>query len=279
MYQTKTKYHLSWKRCTAFAILTLLVVIGLLHPLSAQTLTQGYDSDASLQRGMIVALKAKDATKVEAINKDQASRIHGVVVSANDAPVNISSEGQHVFIATVGHFDTLVSNQNGIIKAGDYVAVSSVSGVGMKASGDDQYVLGKALDAFDGKTNVISTMQLKDSTRQIGLGRIGVDLGVKRNPLITSKAPNLPSFLQTAGQTIANKPVAAARVYMSVVVFAIASIIAGVLLYAGIRNSIISIGRNPLSRKSIVKSLVQVVLVSLIIFISGLFGVYLLLRL
>lgn len=52
-----------------------------------------------------------------------------------------------------------------------------------------------------------------------------------------------------------------------------------VLLYAGVRNAIISIGRNPMSRKSIVKALIQVILTSLLILIIGLFAVYLLLKL
>ena len=58
-----------------------------------------------------------------------------------------------------------------------------------------------------------------------------------------------------------------------------AGAIAGSLLYSGIRSSVISIGRNPLSKESITKSLLQIILTSIIIFLIGLFGVYLLLRL
>lgn len=279
MHETKMRYYFSLKRCAALIALTLLVVACMWHPLSAQTVTQGYGADQPLQRGMIVGLQKKDPSKVEPINKDAADRIHGVIVNANDSPVTLSNEGQQVYVATIGRFDTLVSNQNGTIQPGDYVAVSSISGIGMKANNDDQFVLGKAIGGFDGKSNVLSTTALKGTSKQVSIGRITVELGVKGNPVIKVKTPNLPYFLQTASQAIANKPVQSVRVYLGVVVFAITSIIAAVLLYAGIRNSLISIGRNPLSRKSITKSLIQVVLVSFIIFISGLFGVYLLLRL
>jgi hypothetical protein len=52
-----------------------------------------------------------------------------------------------------------------------------------------------------------------------------------------------------------------------------------VILYSGVRNTLISIGRNPLSKKTIYKGLIQIILMGLIIFITGLFGVYLLLKL
>jgi multisubunit Na+/H+ antiporter MnhB subunit len=90
--------------------------------------------------------------------------------------------------------------------------------------------------------------------------------------------PNLPNFLITAGQTVANRPVSESRVYISLVILGISAVIAGSMLYAGIRSSIISIGRNPLSKRSIIRSLIQVTLTSLIVFIIGLFAVYLLLR-
>jgi len=51
------------------------------------------------------------------------------------------------------------------------------------------------------------------------------------------------------------------------------------VLYGGIRSSIISIGRNPLAKKSIVRGLIQVITVGVIILVIGLFSVYLLLRL
>jgi hypothetical protein len=54
--------------------------------------------------------------------------------------------------------------------------------------------------------------------------------------------------------------------------------VAGIMLYSGARSSLISVGRNPLSRSVIIKALGQVVVLSLIVFISGMFAVYLLLK-
>jgi len=52
-----------------------------------------------------------------------------------------------------------------------------------------------------------------------------------------------------------------------------------VTLYSGIRNALIAIGRNPLSKKSIFRGLLEIILTGFIILIIGLFAVYLLLKL
>ena len=62
-------------------------------------------------------------------------------------------------------------------------------------------------------------------------------------------------------------------------VFLGSALITGVMLYSGARGSLISVGRNPLSKGAILKGLIQIVILSLTVFITGMFGVYLLLKL
>jgi hypothetical protein len=50
------------------------------------------------------------------------------------------------------------------------------------------------------------------------------------------------------------------------------------MFYIGVRSGITAIGRNPLSKKDITKGLLQVILASMVVFIIGLFAVYLLLK-
>ncbi|HET6924571.1 MAG TPA: hypothetical protein VFH39_01960 [Candidatus Saccharimonadales bacterium] len=281
MTKIKIKRLFKLPRVLAGFGLAFLVFASLQHPLSAQTVTQGYSSDQPLQRGLIVQIKKSDATKVEPVSQDTIDQMHGVIVDANDAPVTLSTDSQKVFVATVGHFAVLVSNQNGPIASGDYITVSAIDGIGMKAGTTEPVVVGRALDGFDGKTGAISSTQVKDSsgnTRNVNIGRIQVDIGVARNPLLKAKAPDLPEFLQRASEAIAGKPVNAVRVYVGLIIFIISTVIAGSLLYGGVRSAIISIGRNPLSRKSIIRGMLQVILTGIIIFISGILAVYLLLR-
>lgn len=273
---------ISWQRLIALVCLFVLIFLSSHHHIDAQAVTEGYNADKALERGLIVGLKKNDSTKVESINSDAAEHILGVIVGINDAPVTISADGQRVFVATNGHYDVLVGTQNGAIESGDYIAISAYSGIGMKAGSKEPYVIGRALSGFDGKKDVISNSEVKDTagaTHKVAIGRVSADVGVAKNPLLKATEPDLPSALRKAAQTIAGKPVDAVRVYLGIVVFAITTLAAGSLLYGGVRSALISVGRNPLSRKSIIRGMFQVVITGLIVFITGVFGVYLILRL
>lgn len=281
MLNTKILRMISITRVLAVAALGLLVWLSLQQPSNAQTLTQGYGTDSQLQRGMMVQLKKSDSSKVEPVSQNTMDQMHGVVVDANDAPFTLSTDGQKVFVATAGQFDVLVSNQNGAINSGDFITVSAIDGIGMKAGEAEPIIVGRALASFDGKAGAISSTEIKSSDggkKTVNIGRVKVDIAVARNPLLRGEEPNLPEFLRRASEAIAGKAVNPIRVYIGVVVFVVSTVIAGSLLYGGIRSGIISIGRNPLSKKSIIRGMMQVILTGLIIFLTGIFGVYLLLK-
>lgn len=281
MFKTKIKQYLSWQRIIAFFGLVFLVVISTQHPLSAQAVTEGYNADLALQRGMIVMLKKDDPTKVELVTTQSGEMMRGVVVAANDAPLTLANAGQRVFVATNGRYDVMVSTQNGPIKAGDYITASALSGIGMKATDKEAYIIGRAIADFDGKKDVIGTNEVKDSTGNkisVNIGRVSMDVGVAKNPLLKATEPNVPEFLMKAATAIAGRPVNPFRVYMGVLVFGICTVVSGILMYGGVRSGLISIGRNPLSKKSIIRSMFQVIITGLIIFVTGVFGVYLILR-
>jgi len=284
MYKTKVKKLLSFQRLIALTALSLLVLLGLASPLQAQStaFTQGYGTDELLQRGMIVRLKKDDTSKVSALLYDEIEAMHGVVVGANDAAVTLSSEGQKAFVANGGKYDVLVSDQNGEIKAGDLLTISSLSGIGMKAGRVESHIVGRALADFSGKTEVISSAEVKDTannTKKVNIGRVSTDISVSRNPNYGEPDSGVPEALRKAAESIAGKKVNTSRIYMAMSVFVISAIISASLMYGGVRSGIISIGRNPLSKKSIIRGMLQVVLFGLIVFILGLFGVYLLLKL
>lgn len=280
MFQ-KIKDKISIKRLLSLTALLALVFLSQNSIVNAQTITQGYSSDQTIQRATIVSLVLDNAKKVEPASLDNDERMHGVVVSQNDAAFTLSSDEEKTFVATKGRFEAFVSNENGVIQAGDYITISRVAGIGMKAGEKEPYVVGKAVENFDGETNVLSTTEIDDAGQQkkVAIGRIQVDIGVAGNPLLKPTRANLPGFLQKAAETIAGKsPVNPIRVYISIFILIVASAVSGILLYSGVKSSLISIGRNPLSKKSITRSLLQVIMTSIIILLLGIFGVYLLLR-
>ncbi len=276
------KIKVTLKRVSASIGLFLLVFVALSSPMSAQSVTQGYQSDKILQRGTIVSLEESDASKVVASSRANQERIHGVVVAANDAPLTISGDSQKTFVATVGRYDTLVSTEGGAILPGDFLTISSITGIAKKAGQSDAYTVGKSVSGYDGSSNQISKTSITDSignTIDVSIGRIETDIAVGSNPLLKPADSTLPEFLEDATEAIAGKKVSPVKVYVGVIILLAASAIAGSLLFSGVRSSVISVGRNPLSKKSITKSLFQIILTSIIIFLIGLFAVYLLLRL
>lgn len=274
-------------------VLGLAVIVvaasAVVLPVAAQTYgggsVQGYASSAPLDTGTIVQLTGKDANGVKIATQAELQNMFGVVVDRNSLSVTLSSEAlqNETFVAASGTYNVLVSTQGGPIVSGDYLTLSSVNGVAMKAGTDEETVFGRANGSFDGKGVTLGTSVLKDTEGKVNqtvtLGSIPVTIDIKKNPNIKSTESQLPDFLQRVGQEIAEKEVSPIRIYLSLGITAISIVAAIVIIYSGIRNSVISIGRNPMSKKSIFRALLEIILTSILILIIGLFAVYLLLRL
>ena len=247
---------------------------------------QGYAADSPLQYGTLVRLTSGAATTVAPATSKDLSGMYGVTVDPHELSITISDTklNNEAYVATSGTFNVLVSTQNGAIKAGDYVTMSAIDGVAMKAGSyeDQKVVFGRAGGSFSGKSNSVGSSTLKysdGSTQSVALGMVPVAINIQRNPNQKSTKTNLPPALQRLGQAIADKPIGPLRMYLSIGITGLSIIVALVTLYAGIRNALIAIGRNPLSKKSIFRALVEIILTGFLILIIGLFAVYLLLKL
>jgi hypothetical protein len=275
------------------SILKLLILIGLIGLSSAAvsadssaSVTQTYNANSSVLPGMIVELKAGAPNTVTPLVSQDLSRMLGVVVPVNDAPLVLSSpvsSGQQVLVATTGRYDLLVSNQGGVIKAGDYLTVSSLAGIGMKASSAQAEIIGQAVGNFNGSSNVLGTVPLKTSqggsvTESIGTIAVNVKLAANPTYQKSNDSRQLPSFLSKSANAIASKPVSAPRVYLGALILLATFFIAGSLLYGGARSGLQAIGRNPLAKQAINRSLFKIVLGGLAVLLIGFLAVYLILR-
>ncbi len=258
------------------AALKILMVAGCLAawalPLSARAdnVVSGFSAPKTIEPGEIVALdKSAAKTVVEAPSND-TTQIYGVAVDPSDAPITLNSQNGQTYVATTGIYQVLVSTSNGSIKPGDYISMSPLNGIGARASNLQAVVLGQAESSFNGQSNVITT------SGSAAIGRIYVNINVQRNPLSTDTA--VPNFLKKIANSLANKPVSVVRIYSSLVIFLVAAVAAVTVLWSGIRSSLISLGRNPLSRHTIFSGMYKVIFTGVAIFILGLAGVYLLLK-
>lgn len=270
MFKIKNILKFSLLSCLVFTFLTISTA-------NAQVFSEGYKSSQNLQRGMLVKSLKDNPKEVEAVNRSTLSQMIGVVISKGDSPVNLYSSGKQIFVADSGTFDVLVSTENGNIKKGDYLSISSLSGIADKANPDVDLVIGRAAENFDGSKGSIAT---EVDSKKVNIGRIATEISIAKNPLyVNQKENNLPKSIEKIAKNIAGKQVPASRVWLALLVFIAASITSAVMVYSGVKSSLVSIGRNPLSKASIVRGLIQVVILGVLVFITGLFGVYLLLKL
>lgn len=245
---------------------------------------QGYAADTAIDKGAIVELTGENANRVKMASQGASQNMFGVTVDRNQLPVTLSSGLQNeTYVAVSGTYDVLVSTQAGAIASGDYITLSSVDGVGMKAGTEEKTVLGRANAPFDGKGVTLGAATLKDTagstTGKVALGLVPVTIDIKSNPNTISTKVNVPEPLQRIGQAIAEKEVSPVRIYISLAIAIVSVLAAVVIVYSGVRNGVISIGRNPMSKKSIFRALLETILTSLLILIIGAFAVYLLLKL
>lgn len=246
---------------------------------------QGYGADTAIDPGTIVQLAGKDANRVSVVPQANLQNMFGVVVNRAQLPLTMSGGDieNETFVAVSGTYDVLVSTQGGSIAVGDYVTLSAVNGVAMKAGTEEKTVFGRAAGSFTGKGVTLGSTTLKDTsgkvTNTVALGSIPVTIDIKRNPNEKSTKTKVPEVLERIGQAIAEKEVSPIRIYLSMAITAVSIIAAIVIIYSGVRNGVISIGRNPMSKKSIFRALLEIILTSIVILIIGLFAVYLLLKL
>jgi hypothetical protein len=246
---------------------------------------QGYGSSTVLTEGTIVELTGANATSVKIATKSELQNMFGVTVDPSQLLVTSTNAGlqNETYVAVSGTYDVLVSTEGGSIATGDYLTLSSIDGVAMKASTDQPTVFGRAAAPFDGKGLTLGTSTIKDTSgtviQTVTLGEVPVSIEIEHNPNVKSTKEDVPQFLQRLGEQIADKQVSPIKIYLSMAITAAAIITAIVILYSGVRNGVTAIGRNPMSKKSVFRALLEIILTSILILIIGLSAVYLLLKL
>jgi len=212
--------------------------------------------------GTLVDLKTGTANAVEKATSSSAPQLLGVIASKPLIALGGSSKQAQVVVS--GLTPTLVSDINGDIKVGDRITASPIQGVGMKADTSTE-IVGTAESNLD--SSVIATKQIKDDSGKVTsvkLGIIAVQVNVSYYSMPQSKLNNLiPPFLVNLASAIAGRDISPMRVLVSFCSLLVGFVVTGIMLQAGVRAGIISIGRNPLAGKVLRRSLVDVLLTSL----------------
>jgi len=242
--------------CLSFSLIAASAPAAL-HAESSGTIAQGFPTDTRLGEivaGSLVSHKLGSQT-VELATVDSADRLAGV---ADETPLlAITSEAAEIQVVLSGTTSVLVSDVNGVIRAGDKITASPIAGIGMKATTDAR-VAGTAQSNFDTKnseTKTITDTGGNKHTVHVGYLQLQVGLAYFQAP---GGSDFLPPFLQNFANNVAGKEVSLVRVTFSAILLLFSFISLGILISSTVRSAITSLGRNPLAAPNIRKSLYQV---------------------
>lgn len=260
----------------AGVLLCIAFFSGPLHAANASAIGQSFKtSDKNVEPGALVGLTPSTPDSIQLATQEHTDKLVGVV-GANPL-IAISDGPSSVQVITSGVTVSLVSDVNGTIKTGDAITASPIAGVGMKAT-DNGVVIGAAqADLTSVKTTTRAIKDADGAEHTVHVGLIPVQISVVFYAAPNAQKTFLPSFLQDFANNVAGHEVSPVRVMIAGIVMLLSFLSIGVLLYASVKSSIISIGRNPLSEVSVRKSLIQIGMIVLGILLLGLSAIYLIL--
>ena len=251
---------------------------------SQQNTVESYGTSQALRPGILVRLNPNNISDVIPASQSDINKTLGVVISPTASALAIQNNNgspDTAYVSSDGNYQMIVSDQNGPIKSGDYLTLSSVDGIAMEDNPVEPVTVGVATSSFNGTSGIVGTdkIELSNKTfKTVSFGIITASVSIAHNPLLATESSIVPSFLVNLSTGIVGRTVSPWRIYVALILTLAVCVIVGSMLYAAVRSSLTSIGRNPLSRSSLLRGFIQVIVSAVIIFISGIFLVYLLLK-
>jgi hypothetical protein len=263
---------------SSVALLASLMIISL--PAVANSISQSYKSENTLPTGSLVSLTGDGSNNVEKTTTENEGLVIGVVVDGSGSLVDIQSQNTDVRVAINGDVELLVSTQNGNIAKGDYLIASPLAGISTKDSptAKNAKYIAIASEEFSEVSSGAKNIEIKeegDKTRTVSVGYINAKLIIGDRPAAERNKDD--NFLTDIASKVARRSVSTLQAVAAVAIFILGFSITAVLLHGSIKSSFISIGRNPLSRDSILTGLARVVLLAILIIITSVTSAYLIL--
>lgn len=265
-------------RLILISVGALVCLIGL-SPAGASSanISHSYHATTAVQEGSILSLDPDKTDFVQLANVTNGSQLLGVAVNSDDSLIAVDAGESTVQVATSGTASALVSTVNGDIKVGDQIAVSAFNGIGMKAK-SGSHVIGLAQTDFNsgsaGTTRQVTNEAGVSKDIRVGYVRLAISITVNN----TSSGVPQPNALQKLAKSLTGHQVSTLRIVLSIVIAIVALIALISLIYGAIYGSIISIGRNPLAKHAVFRSLGSVLV--MIVLTAGIAAasIYFLLR-
>lgn len=257
-------------------VATLLIVLFAGTAALAQSFAKGYiTEDRDLRPGMLVALSnssTADKPKVERATQETTDKLIGITTDPEENLVALGSGEQEAYVQTSGTVKAFVSNVSGDIKKGDSLTMSPIKGVLMHAAADTGS-LGEALEDFNTSTAESQTITADGNERTVQVGKITISLA---NSLVAEK-PNQPeekTQLELFARSVIGKDIGLIQVLAALAIFLTVVVAEGAIIYGAISSSIISLGRNPFSKRIIQTELFRILGLVIIVMLVGVAAIY-----
>ncbi len=246
---------LFWASGVLFVIF-LLELASWLHPVMAQGLQFNIARTLTIDdKGAVDGDIATLISKVETLarsTKAYDEHMYGVLEAD---PVMVYRTLPTLAVARDGEAAVNVTLLGGPIAVGDYVTSSPIAGKGQKAEGIAGYMLGVALENFDGKG---ATASADYSGKKYAMGRVKVSIGIgPASPIMTQAAGGFLGTLKQISTAILFN-ISTSKQTERIIRYILAVIIAVVIFYISYRTfgrnvtmGLEAIGRNPLAKGSI----------------------------
>lgn len=267
----------------AFALVGVILLLSLVSPVvqAAASISQSFSvpTNTTLVPGDLASTLTGGAA-VEPASTQNGGQLIGVVIASNESPLALEagSAQNTVQIVQSGNAEVYVTTLGGAIHAGDAISVSPIEGFGMRAVQGLRTIGVAQNDLSDASAGIrqlsIKNKDGKSSTVYMGAVLVSVGLGSGSAGVSSSIAGSL----QSLAAVLAGHQVSTLQATLSfiIVVISVGALMA--LIYGAIHAGIVAIGRNPLARWSILRSVLQILAMGLLIAVVASISLYFTLR-
>jgi hypothetical protein len=237
-----------------------------------------FNTSQALSEGMVVSLDPDDKEKVIASNISNSDTIVGVV-----SGIAVSDGVTEVEVATEGTIDVLVTTLYGDIKKGDVLGLSTISGIAAKFGGQGVNI-GTATEDLNTSGASVTEQQISSEdgadAKTHKVGYVPVKIGIQKvaSGEAAKQENYIPSAVQQFSNGLAGKSVTGGRIIAAAAVVVTGFAASMIIIRNAINSSIIAIGRNPLTKKTTLNTLMGIFTLAITILFSSLAVGFLILR-
>lgn len=208
-------------------------------------------------------------------NQPSSPNIFGIVVERPVMGFRSDTDEGGFMVVRTGQVLVNVSLLNGPIKSGDPLTTSLVSGHAMLASEEHRYLVGVALENFDGTGENVSEIIVPDRGQAVLTGKIRVDLQIGSRSIEEQTGEDPENLDEGVLSSFINNYIE--NPWVTVVRYLLATLVALGSIYLSYRFFQLNVGgglsalaRNPLAKSPIQRMIILHITIMIFISLAGL---------